>query len=151
MTPFEEIEHTADWALRVWAPTLSELYVEAARGMFHLTAPQAAGPPATPVAGAFTAPSAAPPAGQPRSITINAGDAESLLVAWLQELLYLSETEGVRFDDFAVERLTPTHLTATAWARPASRPEKPIKAVTYHNLAIRRVDGGYAVALVFDV
>ncbi len=142
MTPFEEIEHTADWALRVWAPTLSELYVEAARGMFHLTAPELAGPPSS---------AAQPPAAQPHTLTINAGDAESLLVAWLQELLYLSETEGVRFDDFAVERLTPTHLTATAWARPASRPEKPIKAVTYHNLAIRRVDGGYAVALVFDV
>jgi len=142
MTPFEEIEHTADWALHVWAATLSELYVEAARGMFYLTAPEAVREPVGP---------AEPAAGQPRSITINAGDAESLLVAWLQELLYLSETEGVRFDDFAVERLTPTHLTATVWARPASRPEKPIKAVTYHNLAIRRVDGGYSVALVFDV
>jgi len=142
VTPFEEIEHTADWALHVWAATLSELYVEAARGMFHLTAPEAAGPPAS---------AAERPAAQPRSLTLNAGDAESLLVAWLQELLYLSETEGVVFDDFTVEHLTPTHLTATAWARPASRPEKPIKAVTYHNLTIRRVDGGYSVALVFDV
>ena len=30
---FEEIRHTADWALRVWASNLSELLTEAARGM----------------------------------------------------------------------------------------------------------------------
>lgn len=142
MSPFQEIEHTADWALRVWAASLPELFVDAARGMFHLAAPALADAPV----------SAAPgPVGLPRTLDIAAGDAESLLVAWLQELLYLSETEGVIFEHFSIERLTSTHLTATAWAWPAGRPEKPIKAVTYHNLAIRREDDGYSVALVFDV
>jgi SHS2 domain-containing protein len=140
VTPFLEIEHTADWALQVWAATLPELFVDAARGMFHLAVPAGAPPSTEPR-----------PAGLPRTIAISAGDAESLLVTWLQELLYLSETEGVIFHDFSIERLTPTHLTAIVWAWPSSRPDKVIKAVTYHNLAIRRVDGGYSVALVFDV
>jgi len=36
VSPYVEVEHTADWALRVWAPTLEELFVDAARGMYEL-------------------------------------------------------------------------------------------------------------------
>jgi hypothetical protein len=42
-------------------------------------------------------------------------------------------------------------LSATAWVWPSSRPGKVIQAINDHNLAIRRVDGGYTVALVFEV
>ena len=33
---YREVEHTADWALQVWAPTLEELFILAAQGMNHL-------------------------------------------------------------------------------------------------------------------
>jgi len=135
--PYQEVEHTADWALHVWAPSLAELFEDAARGMFHLAG-------AAPAVARSTA-------GARRSIELSAGDAESLLVAWLQELLYLNEMEGVIFDRLNIESLAPTRLKATVWTRPAGRPEKAIKAVTYHNLAIRQADSGYSVNLVFDV
>jgi len=32
LSGFEEIRHTADWALRVWAPDLSTLFTQAAQG-----------------------------------------------------------------------------------------------------------------------
>jgi SHS2 domain-containing protein len=135
MAPYREIEHTADWALEVRAASLPELFVEAAHGMFDL-----AGQPPSEEG-----------EGQPRRVELEAEDLESMLVAWLQELLYLSEVEGVRLDHVAIEALTPTRLSAAAQARPAARPEKAIKAVTYHNLAIRRDAGGYVVVVVFDV
>ena len=34
---FEEIEHTADWALKVWAPDLPALFEQAALGMDSLS------------------------------------------------------------------------------------------------------------------
>jgi SHS2 domain-containing protein len=33
---FQEIAHTADWELEVWAPDLCTLLEQAAQGMYHL-------------------------------------------------------------------------------------------------------------------
>ncbi len=134
MSPFREIEHTADWALEVWAPTLAELFVDAARGMQALTGAQAG-------------------SGAVRHLRLElaAVDAEALLVAWLQELLFYTESEGLVFDLFEIESLSSTVLRAQVVGRLASRLDKVIKAVTYHNLAIRAIPDGFSVTLVFDV
>ncbi len=134
MSPFREIEHTADWALEAWAPTLPELFVDAARGMQALAGAQAG-------------------AGDARRLRLEltAVDAEALLVAWLQELLFYTESEGLVFDLFEIESLSSTVLQAQVVGRPAGRLDKVIKAVTYHNLAIRPTPDGFSVTLVFDV
>ena len=134
MSPYREIDHTADWALDVWAPSLEALFVEAARGMYALAG-------AAPGEGPRTQ----------RTIALAAGDAESLLVAWLQELLYFTESEGLAFDEFRLARLDSERLEAEVAGAPAAHLEKVIKAVTYHNLAIRVTEAGYAVTIVFDV
>lgn len=134
MSPFREIEHTADWALEVWAPTLAELFVDAARGMQALAGAQAG-------AGAV----------RRLRLELTAVDAEALLVAWLQELLFYTESEGLVFDLFEIESLSSTVLRAQVVGRLASRLDKVIKAVTYHNLAIRATPDGFSVTLVFDV
>jgi SHS2 domain-containing protein len=136
VSPFREVEHTADWALEVWAPTLEGLYLDAARGMFHLAALE-------------PAPGAGP--GPPRPLLLEAGDPEALLVAWLQELLYLSEAEGQVYDDLQITALTPARLEAVARGRPAAPGAKTIKAVTYHNLRIRQGPDQFTVTIVFDV
>jgi SHS2 domain-containing protein len=134
MSPFREIDHTADWALEVWAPTLPELFVEAARGMQALAGAEPEGLART-----------------RRMVSLTAGDAESLLVAWLQELLYLTESEGLAFDEFAIQSLSGERLEAEVAGSPAQRLDKVIKAVTYHNLAIRADEAGFRVTIVFDV
>jgi SHS2 domain-containing protein len=136
VSPYREVEHTADWALEVWAPTLEDLFLDAARGMFHLADLEAA-------AGAEPSP--------PRRLVLEAGDREALLVAWLQELLYLSEAEDQVYADLTITTLTPTRLAAVALGRRAAPGGKAIKAVTYHNLMIREAHGQYRVTLVFDV
>jgi SHS2 domain-containing protein len=137
MSPYQEVPHTADWALRVWAPTRAALFEDAARGMVALAAGDEPGP------------AEAEPAW--RTIEVAAEDDEALLVGWLQELLYATETEGVAFVEFQVEALTATHLRARAAACPAPRPIKAIKAVTYHNLAVQATEEGWEATLVFDV
>ena len=134
MSPYREIDHTADWALDVWAPSLEALFVEAARGMYALAGAALGEGPRT-----------------RRAISLAAGDAESLLVAWLQELLYFTESEGLAFDEFRVDHLSAERLEAEAAGAAAPHLEKVIKAVTYHNLAIRATEAGYAVTIVFDV
>ena len=78
---FEEMEHTADWELRVWAADLIHLLDQAARGMYALSQLElAAGPRVA------------------RSFEIPFVDAESLLVDFLSEILFFGEGEGLAFD-----------------------------------------------------
>lgn len=134
MSPYREVDHTADWALHVWAPTLEELFVEAARGMYALASAQAR-----------------PGAAVRRRVELAAEDHESLLVAWLQELLYVTESEELVFTAFHVERLDATQLRAEIEGGPTARLDKAIKAVTYHNLKISQTAEGYETTIVFDV
>ncbi|HNZ13767.1 MAG TPA: archease, partial [Anaerolineaceae bacterium] len=82
---YREISHTADWALQVWAPDLSGLLVQAARGMTALLDLQLAEAPRL-----------------EHLLTLDAADPESLLVSFLTEILYINEQEHLGFDAFQV-------------------------------------------------
>jgi SHS2 domain-containing protein len=131
--PFEELQHTADWCLRVWAGSLPELFSETAGGMNAL--------------------SGALPATGPRlerTFAAEAPDMESLLVLFLSELVYAAEQEKSVFDDFKVI-LRGNKLKVKMSGAPILSINKSIKAVTYHNLRIRKTEAGYQVEIVFDV
>jgi SHS2 domain-containing protein len=130
---FREIEHTADWQLEAWAPDLTGLLEQAARGMYSLAGARLAqGPRCV------------------RLLEITAEDAETLLVRFLSELLYLQERENLGFDEFEFdsrENSLAVHLTGARLAYWG----KEIKAVTYHNLKVRASPRGLDVNIVFDV
>jgi SHS2 domain-containing protein len=131
---FVEVEHTADWAIRVRGDTLPELFSHAAIGMYSLMADLAS---VTPTA--------------ERAIKVKGVDTEALLVNWLNELIYHTEIDGEVFCEFHIESFAPTHLRAQARAGRGVKLKKQIKAVTFHNLQIIRAGNGYIVTLVFDV
>jgi len=129
---YVEIEHTADWAIRAWGPTLEDLFAQSALGMYMLTGAQSSGPATE------------------RLLRVEGGDPESLLVGFLGELLYLTEQEGLTFDAFEV-CIEAGVLQAVAHGAPIGKMSKIIKAVTFHNLKIRQTGHGYEVEIVFDV
>ena len=131
---FEEIEHTADWAYRVRGKNLGELFIQAAWGLYALVEMQLAPAPQT-----------------TRLIQLTGVDRESLLVAWLNELLYFHESEGLGFEGLEIEHLDEISLQAKVTGAPTQQWLKDIKAVTYHNLAIRETESGLEVTLVLDV
>lgn len=131
---FEEVEHTADWAYRVWAPTLAELFIQAARGLYHLVEVQLVSQPLV-----------------VREIALVAVDRESLLIAWLNELLNLHESENLAGDRLEILQLDEQTLRARVRAAPTQQWIKDIKAATYHNLAIRPTAKGWEVTIVLDV
>lgn len=130
---FIEIEHTADWALKVWAPDLSELFMQAAKGMYWLIETTLQTEPR-----------------QERAIALEGDDTETLLVGFLSELLYYGESEGLAFDAFDVSILGSS-LAARVQGAPIAEQKKEIKAVTYHNLAIEQTPHGVQTTIVFDV
>jgi SHS2 domain-containing protein len=71
-------------------------------------------------------------------------------VAFLQQLLYLSETRGLAFDRFDL-KLQDHELEARLSGSAIKVIHKEIKAVTYHNLKITQSDEGLEARIVFDV
>jgi SHS2 domain-containing protein len=133
---YEEVEHTADWALRVRGRDLRELLANAAQGMTHLLVSDPAGIPGD----------------VERRFELDAYDAEGLLVAWLSELAYWAEAELLVFREFDLRRVTSEHLEAVVRGGPATDLQKHIKAVTYHGLQIVKAENGWLEAtVVFDV
>jgi SHS2 domain-containing protein len=130
---FEEVSHTADWSARVWAPDLPTLFKEAARAMNSL---------AGTVIGTNERVS--------RTLEVEGPDPESLLVAFLSELVYYQEQENLTFDHFDL-RVAGQWLKVAMEGAQIESVDKAIKAVTYHNLKIERNTEGFETTIVFDV
>ena len=132
---FEEIEHTADKALRVYGRSREQLFDAAAAGMNYLM-----------VGGRINV--------DPKiskTLDIESIDPESLLVDWLSELAFWAEIESLVFIRIQWLELTDIRLRATVFGDRVSKLEKHIKAVTYHNLKIVQTDEGLEATIVFDV
>ncbi len=132
---FEEIEHTADRALKINGQNLEELLVNAARGLNSLLEADG-GLNSTPLT---------------KSIDLEAMDAESLLVEWLSELAYWAEAEMLVFSKFDLQDVSPTRVKAKIHGSRVAQLDNHIKAVTYHNLEIVQTGSGLAATVVFDV
>ncbi len=131
---FEELDHTADWALSVRGRDLAELLVNAAHGMMELAGVQTASG-----------------SGTGRTLELTSLDRESLLVDWLHELLLALELRGVAFKDIRLVITGERGLTATFQEVPLTSMAKPIKAVTYNDLHIEESPLGLSATVVFDV
>ena len=131
---FEEIEHTADLAIRAYGWDMKELFANAAHGMFALMAEPSLEEPA-----------------RKREVSLEAMDYEGLLVDWLNELIYLHEVENETYSQFTIETLSSTELKARVTGGPTKCKTKAIKAATFHELAIEETANGLVATIVFDV
>jgi SHS2 domain-containing protein len=134
MPPFEEIDHTADWAFRVSASSQGELFVEAAQAVYQLGGIQTD-----------------PMEGSPRTIRLQADDPEGLFISWLNELLFLVEHERIALRGIRIEKLGDGSLTATGRPSTVTAAGKYIKAATYSDLRIAETDGVWRATVVLDV
>ena len=128
-----EVEHTADWELEVWGPTMAAVLEEAARGMYELMGVEVS-----------------EESRRHRTLELKADDNEQLLVSFLEELLFLSETEGLACDGFLLT-VDDAKLVAHLEGGLVVDRGKDIKAVTFHRLEIRSDAAGLRTSVVFDV
>ncbi len=135
MKRFEEIPHTADWSFRAFGRDRRDLFENAAHAIFTL---QGAAPrsDAVPVK---------------RDVKVQGIDYESLLVSWLNELLFLQEQHREVYEGFAISQLTCTELVAQIIGKPREKMDKIIKAATYHDLKIEQTSHGWQATVVVDV
>ncbi len=131
---FEELEHTADWALKVRGRDLADLLINAAMGMMEL-------------AGVRPAESG----GEERQIKLESLDRESLLVDWLHEVLLALEMEAVAYSEIKLQVEGDRGVVGKVIAVPLADMTKQIKAVTYNDLQIDEGPEGLTATVVFDV
>ncbi len=126
-------EHTGEVRVGLEAPTLAALFEEAGRALAELVG------------------EAGPESVAEEAVALEAADREALLVAWLDELIFRSETRGLVYRDLAVDELGERTLSARVRGAPALEPRTPVKAATLHGLAIERRGGGFSASVVLDV
>ena len=134
MMSFEEIDHTADRAFHVARRDMTALLENAAHAMQALDGPR---------------PATAPPV--IRVVEVGGVDRESLLVNWLNEVLYLEQAHRLTCAHFCIDELDDYHLRARIETRNCDRSYTQIKAVTFHNLKIRETPEGLEAEIVVDV
>ena len=134
---FEILEHTADVGVRAWGPTLGVLFREAARGMFALI---------TDLERVRSMSS--------RTVELEADAVEDLLHDWLEELNGLHQVRHEVYCGFDVET-DGVRLRATVHGEPLDPARHElwieIKAVTWHDLRVERIAGGFEAAVLLDI
>jgi SHS2 domain-containing protein len=140
---YTELEHTADWAIRVWGDDLDALFQHAAAAMFELQGADMAAEPNMAI-----------------ELSCTGIDLETLLVAWLSELLFHSEMQDAlwtRFQVRVVQAAPDTPETYPQWALGARVHGRPgrghlahVKAVTYYQLSVAQVKGRWEATVTFD-
>lgn len=93
--------------------------------------------------------------GSPVEVSLSGRDPEDLMVRWLGEILYLFSCEGRIVSSIDVRALTSSRMEAVLKTVPFD-PEcheilREIKAVTYHQIAVRPVDDHWEARVIMDV
>ena len=90
-----------------------------------------------------------------RGIEARGDDEESLLVAWLQEILFAFDADRFAPRDVTLDSLDGLRARGTIAGEPLNTARHEvrnlIKAVTWHDLEIKKTAGTYEVVIVFDV
>lgn len=134
---YEVIDHTGDVGIRVREGTLEELFVTAARAMFALILEKAE------------------PGTEPAETTAEGEDEADLLRNWLGDMLYNFLVEGSILSVDSVVITEGRKLTARGRTRRFDPHcdilQGELKAVTYHQLEVRRAEEGWTAQVIFDV
>lgn len=136
---YEPLEHTAEAGIIARGATPADAFANAAEGMYALMLE---------LDGVVER--------EQRAIEVEGDGYEQLLVDWLLELLFLTETEDLVFCRFKIDELSEARLRGRAWGERFDRERHvshnvAVKAVTHHMLEIGPAGGGYRVQVLFDV
>lgn len=135
---FEILEHTADIGIRVAAPTLPELFAAASEALVAIVLD----------------PSRIQQK-QEYPVEATGEDNESLLVNWLNEIVYLLDGPRVAPARFVVDELTDTRVRGRAFGEPRDNTRHPhrivVKAATYHQLRLDHSAGEWRADVYLDI
>jgi SHS2 domain-containing protein len=125
------VDHTSEVELRVSAATREDVFAEASVALGEQLG--------EPEGDAST-----------EHVSVSARDPAGLLAAWLEELVFLSERDGLIPVGARGVSLTSDSAAGEVECR-SGQPSYLVKAVTYHRLSLEQSNGGWSATVVFDV
>lgn len=135
---FEIVDHTADVGIIAYGTNIEELFCNAALALFSL----------------ITEPGSI----QEKShlnLRVSSADRDSLLVEWLNELIYFFDAKHILFNRFDIESLTQNQLKATCHGEDFDPMKhivkRGVKAATYHMLRLDKNNDGYKAQIILDI
>ena len=135
---YQIVEHTADIGFHASGATPAELFAISARALMAIAAD------ITNVAGT----------GEKR-VQVTGHDYESLMVNWLDEILYLFDTSQFVARDFVIDEISPELVRARLIGEPRDPDRHPwkliVKAITYHQIEVAERNGHWEATVFVDV
>jgi SHS2 domain-containing protein len=135
---FEILEHPADVGFRAYGATLRELFENAALALLSISAD---------VEGVEEK--------DRREIEVTADDMESLLYAWLAEIVALADADRLVLRRVEVTSLCDGRVTGVAhgerYDRARHRAGTAVKAVTYHKFFVKQSPNGWLAEVFLDL
>ncbi|MFZ5996968.1 MAG: archease [Nitrospirota bacterium] len=135
---FEVLDISGDVGLRAYGQSREEVFANAGRGLYHL----------------ITDISAVEEK-QDLDVEAEADSPEGLLVNYLNELIFHFDTYGFIGRRIEIRELSETAIKAKVYGEEfdIERHERRllIKAATYHNIEVARINGRWEIAVIFDI
>jgi len=133
---YEILDHPADLKIRVFGKDLPVVFVNMALAIAQQQAPAQA--------------QVKEPA---EEIVVESDSLDSLFVDWLSEILYRGEINKKVYTDFDIAEFSegPFKIKAKIRGVPVGSKNIDIKAVTYHELEIKKIDDHWGAIVVFDI
>jgi SHS2 domain-containing protein len=137
-TEYEVIDHTADLGIRVFGNNLQELFENAGVAFFDLVTDTQSIEPK-----------------EERVIDVEGNGLAELMNQWLNELLFLLDTQGFLFREFDAEVINSHNLRVKAkgevFREETHERRTEIKGITYHQLDVRKQDNKWVAQVIFDI
>jgi len=134
MKGFETLEHPADLKIRAFGKNKKELFLNTMVGMYTGARYESEGREIK------------------REIQISSLDSSALLVDFLSELLYLTETNKEVYHRIQFQKFNNQDLQGTLIGKKLQKIGVLIKGATYHQLQIhQREDGIWEATILFDI
>jgi SHS2 domain-containing protein len=130
---FEFLEHPSELKIRSFGKGLPDVFVNSALAMMEFLFGKV---PKSKI--------------QYERLEVNANNLESLLVDWLAEILYLSNSKKRIYQNYKVLEFSDRKIIADVGSQKALAKDD-IKAVTYHELSISKQNGLWQATVVYDI
>jgi SHS2 domain-containing protein len=138
MKRYEVLDHTADIGLIIYGQDLKGLFENAGKAFFHLITDLRKVRRRV-----------------EKRVRIGEESLDRLMVDWLSELLYLHDVDHLLLKGFKVESVGEDGLKAVVEGEPFQAGfhviKTEVKAVTYHQIEVRKKDGNWRAQVILDL
>ena len=136
MKRYEILEHTADLRIKAQGKNLKELFSNMAYGLCEKMLGKDLG---------------SLKSKDLRLIETHGNNLESVLVNFLNEIIFQADTNKEIYTDFQIEKLSDTHIKVTAKSTKVSEKRLGVKAATFYQLEIKKKNKKFEATVTFDI